>query len=146
VAVAGGVWLLLEVVPDHTWKSVTISAGWLRAIGLTVLVAATAFTLWARVALGRMWSSAVLLREDHELRSSGPYAITRHPIYTGILGMLIGSALLSGGRWIVVVLVAIVYVLAKVRAEERLLTALFAGEYERYRERVPQLIPYPKRR
>jgi protein-S-isoprenylcysteine O-methyltransferase Ste14 len=112
-----------------------------------LLAPATAFTIWARVILGRMWSSVAQLRRDHELRTDGPYAITRHPIYTGMLGMLIGTALLSGGgRWIVVIPAAVAYVVAKIRAEEGLLSALFPGDYERYRNAVPMLIPRPGRR
>jgi protein-S-isoprenylcysteine O-methyltransferase Ste14 len=64
--------------------------------------AATALTIWARLALGVMWSAAPTLKQEHKLRTGGPYAVTRHPIYTGLLGMMPGSLLLAGaGRWIV---------------------------------------------
>lgn len=56
----------------------------LSAIGIVLLVGATAFTLWARWVLGFMWSSQPSVREHHELRTDGPYAITRHPIYSGM--------------------------------------------------------------
>jgi protein-S-isoprenylcysteine O-methyltransferase Ste14 len=147
IVVAVAVWLVIRVTPDRTWDALTLEAGWVRAVGLALLAPATAFTIWARVILGRMWSSVAQLRRDHELRTDGPYAITRHPIYTGMLGMLIGTALLSGGgRWIVVIPAAVAYVVAKIRAEEGLLSALFPGDYERYRNAVPMLIPRPGRR
>ena len=72
----------------------------------------------------------------------GPYAITRHPIYTGLLGMLLGSALLGGlGRWIVLVAAGLIVAVLKIRSEERLLLATFPDAYSAYRERVPGLIP-----
>lgn len=78
----------------------------------------------------------------HQLRTDGPYAITRHPIYTGMVGMLIGTAVLTGlGPWAVLVALGIVFIEIKLHAEERLLGEVFGGEYERYRREVPQLVP-----
>ena len=135
-------WLLLGMVPAGDWRRLTVSAPWLRAIGTVLLVCSTAFTLWARLVLGSMWSSFVVIKEEHQLRTDGPYAITRHPIYTGMLGMLAGSTLLAGfGRWAAWLLVAFLIVTAKLRAEERLLGEVFGADYERYRQRVPQLVP-----
>jgi len=117
-------------------------APWVRAIGLVVLVVSTAFALWARLSLGTSWSVNPRVGGDRRLRTSGPYAITRHPIYTGLLGMLIGTALLGGlGEWLVLVVVAPILLEVKIRQEERLLDATFAGEYAEYRARVPQLVP-----
>jgi protein-S-isoprenylcysteine O-methyltransferase Ste14 len=128
--------------PQAAWRWGTVDVPWLRALGLALLVLATAFTLWARVVLGTMWSSTAVLKQDHALRTDGPYRVTRHPIYTGMLGMLVGTALLGGvGRWAVVLAVGMVYAAAKIRAEERLLGAEFPDDYPRYRERVPQLVP-----
>jgi len=79
-----------------------LGAAWARILGLPILVAATAFAIWARIALGAIWSAAPTVLEEHKLRTSGPYSVTRHPIYTGLLAMLAGTALLAGGgRWIV---------------------------------------------
>ena len=63
-----------------------------------LLVVSTGFTIWARVRLGRMWSALAEQAQgtNHELRTDGPYAITRHPIYTGLLGMILGTVLLNG--------------------------------------------------
>jgi protein-S-isoprenylcysteine O-methyltransferase Ste14 len=77
------------------------------------------------------------------LHTEGPYAVTRHPIYTGILGMLLGTALASGlGRLLAVFLLGVVWVEVKVQAEERLLTTVFGEEYQRYRRRVPPAHPW----
>jgi protein-S-isoprenylcysteine O-methyltransferase Ste14 len=137
--------VVLSVVlqtPQAEWRWITVDVPWLRALGLVLLVLATAFTLWARVVLGTMWSSTAVVKQDHTLRTDGPYRVTRHPIYTGMLGMLVGTALLGGvGRWAVVLAVGVVYAAVKIRAEERLLGAEFPEDYPRYRERVPQLVP-----
>lgn len=116
---------------------------WLELPGLVILVASTAFTLWARVRLGRMWSASPdMLREGHELRTDGPYAVTRHPIYTGILGMLLGTVLLNGlGSSVLFLVVGIAVVATRIPVEERLMSRTFPAEYARYRERVPQLVP-----
>ena len=80
--------------------------------------------------------------EEHKLRTGGPYAITRHPIYTGLLGMMLGTLLLAGGgRWIVPFGVYLVVLELKIRIEERLMLAEFPDDYARYRRHVPRLIP-----
>jgi protein-S-isoprenylcysteine O-methyltransferase Ste14 len=82
--------------------------------------------------------AAPTVKQEHELRTRGPYAITRHPIYTGLLGMMLGSLLLTGaGRWIVAFPVYLVLVQFKIHIEERLMLAEFPGDYPRYRQRVP---------
>lgn len=84
---------------------------------------------------------------DHRLRTTGPYAVTRHPIYTGILGMLIGTALVVGtAASIVLVLSSVALFEVKIQREERLMMATFPDEYPGYRQRVPQLIPGLKAR
>lgn len=130
------------VVPHADWRSVTFYAPWARFLGLAILLATTALTLWARFVLGLMWSAAPAVKEGHQLRTAGPYAITRHPIYTGLLGMMLGSLLVAGaGVWIVPFPVALILIEFKIRIEERFMTAEFPEEYPRYRKRVPQLVP-----
>jgi protein-S-isoprenylcysteine O-methyltransferase Ste14 len=129
-------------VPRADWRSVIFYAPWARFLGLAILLAATALTLWARFVLGLMWSAVPAVREGHQLRTGGPYAITRHPIYTGLLGMMLGSLLVAGGGvWIVPFPVALVLIEFKIRIEERFMMAEFPDEYPRYRRRVPQLAP-----
>jgi len=139
-------WVVLRLVPGSDWERLSVQSSWVRWPGLVLLAAATVFTIWARLSLGTMWSSTVVARERHELRTDGPYGILRHPIYAGILGMLLGSAMLDGfGHWTLALIGGGLLVLLRVRSEERLMTEVFRDEYERYRRRVPALIPLSRR-
>ena len=90
-----------------------------------------------------MWSSSPdVLRADHELRTDGPYAVTRHPIYTGLLGMLVGTVLLSGfGISLGFLVVGVAFLAPRIPIEERLMSQAFPDVYARYRRRVPRLVP-----
>jgi protein-S-isoprenylcysteine O-methyltransferase Ste14 len=132
----------LAIVGRSHFDGLAAGALWVRVLGLAVLVASTLFTLWARFSLGTSWSMAPKVQGDRQLRTRGPYAVTRHPIYTGMLGMLLGATLLSGiGQWIVLFPVALIVFEVKIRMEERLMVVTFPEEYPRYRRQVPQLIP-----
>jgi protein-S-isoprenylcysteine O-methyltransferase Ste14 len=131
-----------RLVPEQYWHALRVDSPWVTVIGLAVLLASTAFTLWARAALSTMWSMDAVVKQGHQLRTDGPYGITRHPIYTGMLGMLLGSLLLAGvGRSLLILLAGVVFFEVRIREEERLMSATFPDEYARYRQRAPQLIP-----
>ena len=132
----------LAIAGRSHFDGLAVGASWARVLGLAVLVASTVFTLWARFSLGTMWSMAPMVKGDHQLRTHGPYAVTRHPIYTGVLGMLLGATLLSGiGQWIVLFPVGLILFEVKIRMEEHLMLATFPADYPRYRRQVPQLVP-----
>jgi protein-S-isoprenylcysteine O-methyltransferase Ste14 len=118
--------------------------GWNGAWALVALAALSlGFTGWARLALGDLWSGSITLKEGHRVVQTGPYAIVRHPIYTGILAAalataaakatlpaLLGCALVVGGLRL------------KAGLEEALLRRELGTPYEAYRRRVPMLIPF----
>ena len=132
----------LVIAGRSHFDGLAAGALWVRILGLAVLVASTMFTLWARFSLGTMWSIAPQIKDDHRLRTHGPYAVTRHPIYTGVLGMILGATLLSGIRqWIVLFPVGLILFEVKIRMEEHLMLATFPDDYPQYRHQVPQLIP-----
>jgi protein-S-isoprenylcysteine O-methyltransferase Ste14 len=143
VVIACAIFLaIFRAVPAHSWHALEVHSPWATGIGLVILLGSTVFTLWARFALGTMWTLDAVVKEGHTLRSDGPYGITRHPIYTGILGMLLGSLLLAGvGRSLLLLPVGLVLFEVKLHVEEELMLATFPDEYPRYRQRVPQLIP-----
>lgn len=139
-----GVIIVLVVsiaVPRADWSSLAVHTPWIRLLGLAILLVSTALTLWARLALGVMWSAVPTVKEEHKLRTSGPYRITRHPIYTGLLGMMLGSLLLAGGRWLVPFPVFLVLLELKLHVEEQLMLAEFPEGYPLYRKQVPQPVP-----
>jgi protein-S-isoprenylcysteine O-methyltransferase Ste14 len=142
-----GAWLVVRRVLGVEALSWHREPEAIRLLGAALLVPATGFTLWSRVALGTMWSSSPLAKEGHVLRTDGPYAITRHPIYTGILGMLLATAIALGfGAWLYVIPLVVVFFELRIRDEEQLMDRAFPGAYEEYRRRVPQLIPGARRR
>jgi protein-S-isoprenylcysteine O-methyltransferase Ste14 len=112
-------------------------------IGLFMLAAGLGFAVCARRYLGRNWSGIVTVKQDHELIRSGPYALVRHPIYTGLLLAILGTAI-AIGEWrglIAFVLITAGFVL-KLRIEEDFMSETFGEQYARYRAEVPALIPF----
>lgn len=103
------------------------------------------FTVWARVHLGRNWSGTVTIKQDHELIVGGPYAIVRHPIYTGLLVAFVGTAMVRAEwRGAVAVLIAFLAFWRKLRIEERWMIGRFGERYFAYCQRVPALVPFSK--
>jgi protein-S-isoprenylcysteine O-methyltransferase Ste14 len=108
-----------------------------------IVVAGVAVTVWARIALGRNWSAEVTFKQDHELIESGPYALARHPIYTGLILMGLGTAINVGRPVGFGVLVALCGGLWwKARQEERIMSTHFPDEYADYKARVRAIIPF----
>ncbi|GGP72030.1 methyltransferase family protein [Saccharothrix coeruleofusca] len=134
-------WGVNELSPSIQWPPLT-GHQWLATTAAATLPVCTTFTVWARIALGAMWTPLPSVRSDHVLRTDGPYAITRHPIYTGVLGMLLCTALIIQHGWALAAFgLAAVTLRAKIHREERLLCEVFGQAYESYRARVPRLLP-----
>ena len=110
--------------------------------GLALQTVCALLAVWARGHLGRNWSGAITEKVDHELVRSGPYRWIRHPIYTAMLGMYLGTALVSG-EWHALVGVAMVVVAywRKIRLEELNLRQVFGTAYDDYRSASWALIP-----
>jgi protein-S-isoprenylcysteine O-methyltransferase Ste14 len=124
---------------DQRWLP---EGGALIAAGLGVQLAAGLLAAWARRHLGRNWSGRVETKVGHRLVRTGPYRILRHPIYTGMLGMIAGTALVSG-EWhglLAVTLMAITYA-RKIRIEERRMRETFGAEWEAWRSVTWALVP-----
>ncbi len=116
---------------------------WPVRLGAGLTFAGIAFAIWARMLLGRNWSSDVTLKRDHELIVAGPYRWVRHPIYTGILLALIGSALALGEwRGVLAVPLAGAAFWRKLKIEEAVMRRRFGETYAHYAKRVPALIPF----
>jgi protein-S-isoprenylcysteine O-methyltransferase Ste14 len=113
----------------------------LPLLGTAMVAGGLGFTLWARRHLGRNWSGWVTVKEDHALIRTGPYRVVRHPIYSGLLLGLAGTALAIGEwRGLLAVAFAVVAFVLKLRIEEARMRETFP-EYEQYRRQVAALIP-----
>lgn len=124
------------------WRHLRYWQPELAVVGSLLAVASTALLLWARWVLGTMWASVPAVQEHHELRTDGPYRMVRHPIYTGLLGLLAGGNLAIGfGVWIAYLLAAVPWLLLRVRAEDGMMAEQFGTDHAAYRSRVPALIP-----
>jgi protein-S-isoprenylcysteine O-methyltransferase len=127
-------WLTVRLTPEST--AVVLS-------GVVLVVAGMLFSVWARFVLGRNWSGTVTIKQNHELIQRGPYQIVRHPIYTGILIALLGTALIYGITrcFVGIPLVALGFWL-KLQIEEQFMLQQFGPQYADYRQQVRALIPF----
>jgi protein-S-isoprenylcysteine O-methyltransferase Ste14 len=142
---AGVAWFASWLVPTSVWDALVVVSPALQGIGIALVIAGTAFALWARFTLGTMWTGIPSRRAGHALRTNGPFAVARHPIYTGVLAMLVGTALACGvGSWAGPVIAGAIGLALKMRIEEKLLLDAFGSEYEAYRARVRALLPFPR--
>jgi protein-S-isoprenylcysteine O-methyltransferase Ste14 len=145
VAIIAGAVLMTPWATRHLSTRPLWHVGYAGAYAFAALtLAGILFTWWARIHLGRLWSGSITRKEGHRVVDTGPYALVRHPIYTGLIFALLataaaqatanalaGAVLISVGFWL------------KARAEERFLTAeLGADAYGDYRRRVPMLVPW----
>jgi protein-S-isoprenylcysteine O-methyltransferase Ste14 len=116
---------------------------WTFAIAAALTAAGLLFSVWARRYLGRNWSGTVTIKQNHELITTGPYGIVRHPIYTGLLLGFIGSAMAIGEwRGVLAIVLAFLSLLFKLRIEERWMRDQFGDAYRAYCRRVPALVPF----
>jgi protein-S-isoprenylcysteine O-methyltransferase Ste14 len=127
-------WLYFPLWPVGFWPF------WL---GAAIAVAGILFAVWAREHLGSNWSRSVTIKQGHELITTGPYAVVRHPIYTGILIGFLGVAIaISQVRgFIVFVLIFLVFWL-KLRMEEEWMHSQFGETYATYARQTAALVPY----
>lgn len=127
-------WLYQSFLPPGLWTF------WLGAV---VTVGGLLFAVWAREHLGSNWSRSVTIKQDHQLIVSGPYAIVRHPIYTGILTGFLGSAIATTQvRGLIAFLLIALILWSKLRMEEQWMRAQFGETYSLYAKRVAALIPF----
>jgi protein-S-isoprenylcysteine O-methyltransferase Ste14 len=112
------------------------------AAGLILCLAGFSLAVWARVHLGRNWGMPMSLKEGHELVTTGPYRYVRHPIYSGMLLAILGSALATGRVWLVLFVAMAIYCVYSARTEEGLMLQQFPEEYTRYKKRTKAIIPF----
>jgi len=111
-------------------------------IGAALTAIGIAVAIWARLYIGRNWSPRPAKKEAHELVTGGPYAVVRHPIYTGIILAALGTALTGTIFGVIVLALAAALFLSRVRTEERIMLELFPDAYPPYQSRTKRLIPF----
>jgi protein-S-isoprenylcysteine O-methyltransferase Ste14 len=115
------------------------------AVGAAAVIlsyAGLAIALWARTALGRNWSALPELKLGHELVTTGPYAVVRHPIYTGMLLMFTAVAVLwEAPAGLLLLVVAGIVLRVKLAREETLMAGEFPDQWPAYRARTRRLLP-----
>lgn len=143
------IWLaaFLLIVP-HSWLGVlsrrVLPHGFASfAIGAILVVVGLGFAIWARYHIGRNWSGVITVKEDHTLVKTGPYALVRHPIYSGLLLAILGSAIARGHIGAILAIALILYaILRRVRIEEQWMAQTFGQDYVDYAATTPALLPF----
>ncbi len=111
--------------------------------GFVIMLAGFAIAIWARVVLGRNWSATITIKQDHEIVRRGPYAIVRHPIYSGILLAMLGTAIYFGTfQGLVALALTFCGWWLKSRMEEQFMLQQFGQQYREYQQEVKALIPF----
>lgn len=111
-------------------------------LGFFLALAGIFLALWARIHLGQYWSDKVVLKVDHRLVRTGPYAYLRHPIYSGVLLGVAGTGLLVGQwRGVLAFVILLVNYWIKAKREEQILARAFAGVFAEHKKRAGFLLP-----
>lgn len=129
----------------HSWlrENFIEHTNMVGTIGLSISIFGAIIACASRYTLGKNWSLSVQRKENHQLIHDGIYKIVRHPIYTGLLLLFIGNAIIVGDyRAIIAVLIVFVSLWLKLKKEEKLLIETFGIEYKEYKNQTKALIPY----
>jgi protein-S-isoprenylcysteine O-methyltransferase Ste14 len=110
--------------------------------GAILCAVGVAFAIWARIHLGRNWNKEPSIQEEHELVTSGPYRLVRHPMYTGMLLAFIGTSFVAGLIWLVVFIFLSYKFIRRIPVEEAFMMQLFPQTYPEYKKRTKALIPF----
>jgi protein-S-isoprenylcysteine O-methyltransferase Ste14 len=122
--------------------SLAVHSAILAAAGALLFACGIVLAVWARLHLGRNWGMPMTRRAEPELVTSGPYRFVRHPIYSGLLTAMLGTALADNLLGLIVVAVLVAYFYYSGSVEERNLTATFPRAYPEYKSRTKMLIPF----
>jgi protein-S-isoprenylcysteine O-methyltransferase Ste14 len=115
---------------------------WLQGIGLAIFLSGLALAVWARLFIGRNWGMPMSEKADPELVTSGPYHRVRHPIYSGIILAMVGTAVAVSIYWLIAVALLGGYFVYSAVMEERYLTSQFPDAYPAYKRATNMLIPF----
>jgi len=135
-------WFIFVRLTGFKAQGVSASAPWLTWLGLALFVVGLGLAVWARLYIGRNWGTPMSQKDDPELVTTGPYRTIRHPIYTGIILGMIGTALAISLWGLIVAAVLAGYFTYSAFTEERNMAATFPDTYPAYRASTKMLIPF----
>jgi protein-S-isoprenylcysteine O-methyltransferase Ste14 len=135
------IFLLLARARVFRGAKITSSPG-REGLGLALFAAGLAVAVWARRYLGRNWGTPMSEKVDPELVTTGPYRSVRHPIYSGIILAMVGTAVAINWYWLIAVGLAGAYFVYSASMEERYMTGLFPDTYPAYKRSSKMLIPF----
>jgi protein-S-isoprenylcysteine O-methyltransferase Ste14 len=114
----------------------------LGGIGAALVLLGVGLAIFARVYLGRNWGMPMSRKAEPELVTGGPYAFVRHPIYTGIMLAMLGSAIGLTIIWVLPLVLFVPYFLYSARCEEELMREQFPEQYPDYMQRTKMIVPF----
>jgi protein-S-isoprenylcysteine O-methyltransferase Ste14 len=114
----------------------------LMGIGLAVFLLGLALAVWARIYIGTNWGMPMSRKDNPDLVTTGPYHTVRHPIYSGIILAMVGTAIAVSLYWLVAVVVLGAYFIYSAVNEERYMTEQFPSDYPEYKQSTKMLIPF----
>ncbi|HKC91096.1 MAG TPA: isoprenylcysteine carboxylmethyltransferase family protein [Candidatus Limnocylindria bacterium] len=117
-----------------------------RLLGLAIAIASAVFAAWAMWSLGKSYGIRMDLFDGHRLVTGGPYRLTRHPMYLGIISFHVGATLAmeSLALLAITLLYVIPFTALRIRAEDRVLASGFGDAFRAFAGRVPALVPFTR--
>ena len=136
-------WIRRPVGTSFISNSLTASY-LLDVLACILTITSIALVLSAVRLLGKQWNVRAILVEQHQLITSGPYAIVRHPIYTGMFGLMLATGIANSTWYSLLLAIGFAFIgtLIRIRQEEGLLRETFGAEFDDYRKRVPAFLPW----
>jgi protein-S-isoprenylcysteine O-methyltransferase Ste14 len=139
----GALVLVLLLLHTRSFHGYTTTANpWLQGVGLAIFLFGLGLAIWARLYLGRNWGTPMSEKDDPELVTTGPYHSIRHPIYTGLLLGMIGTAIAVSAYWLVPAVLLGGYFIYSAFTEERIMTRTFPDAYPQYKRSTKMLVPF----
>jgi protein-S-isoprenylcysteine O-methyltransferase Ste14 len=145
VAALGVLGLIDAYLPAYTDRIdfLTFGGEGVRWVGLLLYTVGGVLRIAPVFVLGRRFSGLVAIQPEHRLVTSGLYGVIRHPSYLGLFVLALGWGLaFRSGVGVAIAVLMLIVVLARIDAEERLLSETFSAEYDAYRARTWRLVPY----
>jgi protein-S-isoprenylcysteine O-methyltransferase Ste14 len=142
IGVAAVSGIIFSTLPESFRQDYMFKSPPLGVVGLLIFLLGMSVAIWARVIIGKNWGMPMTKKKQPELVTAGIYSYIRHPIYSGLLTMILGSTLIINNSWLIVFVTALIYVIYSALTEEKNLTQEFGKKYLDYKRTTKMFIPY----